>query len=157
MVDFLVSYGWIIWLALVLIFLTLEMFTLDFTFLMISVGSVAGLAASLFGAAWFIQILLAAALSALLIFTIRPSLLRRLSRGADPTLSNLAALIGLGGAVVSPLSRTTGQVKLGNGETWTAKLSPAVSPREIGLGERVVVVAIEGATAFVVPEERTAQ
>lgn len=157
MLDFMVSYGWIIWLALVLVFLTLEMFTLDFTFLMISIGSVAGLAAALFGAEWYIQILLAAALSALLIFTIRPSLLRRLRRGADPALSNLAALIGLGGAVVAPLSANGGQVKLGNGETWTARLSPAVSSREIGLGERVVVVAIEGATAFVVSEERTAE
>ena len=157
MVEFLVSYGWIIWIALVLLFLTLEMFTLDFTFLMISLGSVLGLAVALFGADWYVQILVAAIGSALLIFTLRPPLLKRLRRGADPAKSNIPALIGLGGAVVAPLSVNAGQVKLANGDTWTARLSPAVSSRDIGLGEPVVVVAIEGATAFVVPQERTAQ
>ena len=157
MVDFLLSFGWIIWVALVLLFLTLEMFTLDFTFLMISLGSVLGLAIALFGADWYVQILVAAVGSALLIFTIRPPLLRRLRRGGDPARSNMSALIGQGGAVVAPLSADGGQVKLANGDTWTARLSPAVSTREIAIGESVVVVAIEGATAFVVPEERTAQ
>jgi len=157
MVDFLLSYGWIIWVVLVLLFLTLEMFTLDFTFLMISLGSVLGLAIALFGADWYVQILIAAIGSALLIFTLRPPLLKRLRRGGDTARSNIPALIGQLGAVVVTLSANAGQVKLANGDTWTARLSPAVSNREIGLGEAVVVVAIEGATAFVVPEERTAQ
>jgi membrane protein implicated in regulation of membrane protease activity len=44
-------------------------------------------------------------------------------------------------------------VKLANGETWTARLSGA--DRTLVEGERVVVTAIEGATAVVVPAERT--
>ncbi|WP_236720236.1 NfeD family protein [Rathayibacter sp. VKM Ac-2630] len=48
-----------------------------------------------------------------------------------------------------------GQVKLANGETWTARLSPLVESRPLGLGERVVVTAIDGATAVVVPAERS--
>ncbi len=156
MIDFFVSYGWILWLALVLLFLTIEMFTLDFTFLMIGIGSVAGLLASLATTPLFVQILLAAAVSALLIFTLRPPLLRKLRGKADLTPSNVEGLIGLGGHVTAALSADGGQAKFSNGDTWTAKLSPAVPPQELGVGERVVIVEIEGATALVVPEERTA-
>lgn len=161
MIDFFVSYGWILWLALVLLFLTIEMFTLDFTFLMIGLGSVAGLLSSLAGLPLFVQVLLAAAVSALLIFTLRPPLLRKLRGNADPTQSNVEALIGLDGHVTSALSADGGQAKFSNGDTWTAKLSPTVSATaaltELGVGTRVVIVEIEGATALVVPEERTAQ
>ena len=157
MIEFIVSYGWIFWLALVLLFLTIEMFTLDFTFLMIGLGSVGGLLSSLAAVPWFVQVLIAAAVSTLLIFTLRPPLLRRLRRNADPTQSNVAALIGLEGMVISTVSHDGGQAKFANGETWTVKLSPAVPPQELGISERVVIVEIEGATALVAPEERTAQ
>lgn len=157
MMEFLMSYSWIIWLALVLIFLTVEMFTLDFTFLMIGIGSGGGLIASLFGAPWYVQFLLAAAVSALLIFSLRPPLLRRLRRKGDPTLSNIEGLMGLDGVVVTVVSPDGGQVKLGNGETWTAKLDSTVAVDNLGIGQRVVVVQIEGATALVAPQERTTQ
>ena len=157
MIEFVVSYGWIFWLAVVLAFLTIEMFTLDFTFLMVGIGSIVGLLTSLAGVPWYVQVLLAAAASALLIFTLRPPLLRRLRGNADPTQSNVAALIGLGGAVVDTLTADGGQVKFENGETWTAKLSRTGPLQEVAIGERVVIVEIEGATALVAPEERTAQ
>lgn len=46
-------------------------------------------------------------------------------------------------------------MKLSNGETWTVRLSSLVEDRALGVGERVVVTAIEGATAVVVPAERS--
>ena len=52
-----IQFAWIVWLALALIFVVVEVFTLDFTFLMLAVGSVGGLLASLFGAEWWVQIL----------------------------------------------------------------------------------------------------
>ncbi|MFT6535111.1 MAG: hypothetical protein ACJAS7_001157 [Alpinimonas sp.] len=156
MIDFFVSYGWVLWLAIVLVFLSVEMFTLDFTFLMIGVGSVAGLLSSLVGMPWFVQVLIAAAVSALLIFTLRPPLLKKLRRNADPTQSNMAALIGLAGTVVVKLSAEGGQAKFANGDTWTTKLSPDVQLQNLGVGSRVVIADIEGATAIVVPEERIA-
>lgn len=157
MIDFFVSHGWILWLALVLLFLTIEMFTLDFTFVMISFGSVAGLLSSLAGLPWFVQVLLAAIVSALLIFTLRPPLLRKLRGKADLTPSNVERLIGLSGHVTATLSADGGQAKFSNGDTWTAKLSPAALLSELGVGESVVIVKIEGATALVVPEGRTTQ
>src|SRR6478609_5308674 len=150
------SFAWIVWLVLILIFVVIEMLTLDLVFLMIALGSLGGLVSGAFGAPWWVQLLIAAALSVVLIFFIRPPLLRALRRGADPAKSNVAALIGMGGVVVSTVSRTTGQVKLAIGETWTARLAEpaptlAPGPQELVPGEHVVVVSIEGATAVVAP------
>ncbi len=148
----LTSYAWIVWLVLILVFVIVEMLTLDFVFLMIAVGSLGGLLSGLLGAPWWLQLIIAAALSVLLLFFLRPPLLHRLKRGADPAKSNVEALIGMGGTVVSTVSRTAGQVKLAVGETWTARLAPAASgPAELVPGEHVVVVSIEGATAVVAP------
>jgi len=154
--DFLTSYGWIIWLALILIFGIIEVTTLEFTFLMLAVGSLGGLLSGLLGLPWWAQIIVAAILSVLLLFAVRPALLRTLKRGADPALSNVEALLGLAGVVTNDFSGNANHVKLANGETWTAKLSSLLEDRPLVEGERVIVTAIEGATAVVVPAERTA-
>ena len=146
------SFAWIVWLVLILIFVIIEMLTFDFVFLMIAIGSLGGLLSGLFGAPWWLQLIIAAILSILLIFFIRPPLLHALKRGGDPAKSNVDRLIGMGGIVVSTVTRTTGLVKLQVGETWTARLATASgTPPELVPGEHVVVVSIEGATAVVAP------
>jgi membrane protein implicated in regulation of membrane protease activity len=147
------SFAWIVWLVLILVFIIIEMLSLDFVFLMLAIGSVGGLVSGLFGAPWWLQLIIAAVLSVALIFFIRPPLLHRLKRGGDPAKSNVDALIGMSGTVVSTVSRTSGLVKLAVGETWTSRLAPdrGSVPAELVPGEHVVVVAIEGATAVVTP------
>jgi membrane protein implicated in regulation of membrane protease activity len=144
------QFAWIGWIALIAIFLVVEMLTLDFVFLMLGIGGVAGLVADLFGAPIWLQVVVAALLAALLIFVLRPPLLHALHRGEDPTPSNVAALIGQAGLVVSTVSRVGGQVKLSNGETWTAR-SDAGS--DLAPGTHIRVTRIDGATAYVLPEE----
>jgi len=153
--DVITSYAWIGWLVLILIFIIIEMLVLEFTFLMIAVGSLGGLISGLFGVPWWGQLLIAAALSVLLLFFLKPPLLRVLKRGADPAKSNVDALLGSFGTVVLTLSEDDGQVKLSNGETWTARFSPASAVRTLKPGERVLVTAIDGSTAIVIPAERT--
>lgn len=155
MTEFLASYAWIVWAALILIFLIVEMFTLEFTFLMLAIGSVGGLVAQLVGAPWYLQILIAGVLSVLLIFTIRPPLLRALRRGGDPFKTNVAALIGVEGTVTQTIADGIGQVKLTNGDQWTAKLSPDSAAVSALVGDRVIVTAIDGATAVVISAERS--
>ena len=155
-IDFLVNYAWVIWLALILIFLVIEIFTLDFTFLMLAVGSVGGLVTSLLGVPFWAQVIIVAVLAVLLIFAVRPPLLRRLRHGEDPTLSNLDALIGMSGTVAADFTDGAGHVKLANGETWTARLSHISEGARIEAGSRVSVISIEGATAVVAPVERIA-
>jgi membrane protein implicated in regulation of membrane protease activity len=150
----LTQYLWIAWVVFILVAVIIELVTLEFTFLMIAAGSVGGLGANLLGAPWWLQIAIAAVLSVLLILLIRPLLLRRLRRGEDTTPSNIDALLGLTGRVVIALGDDLGQVKLANGETWTSRLSPLTVHRPVAVGESVVVTAIEGSTAIVVPVER---
>jgi membrane protein implicated in regulation of membrane protease activity len=154
---FLGNYAWIVWLVVILVFIIIEMASLELTFLMLAIGSVGGLLAGLLGAPWWLQLVVAAALSIALLLGIKPPLLRALRKGADPTPSNIDALLGLHGRVISSIGETGGQVRLANGETWTARLSSVTAQRVVEPGERVLVTAIEGATAVVVPEERNAQ
>ena len=151
--DFLVTYSWIVWIALILIFGIIELTTLEFTFLMLAIGSFGGLLSGFAGVPWWVQIIIAAVLSVLLLFALRPALLRRLKKGGDPALSNVDALIGLRGTVTTDYSGNANHVKLANGETWTARL--ANPDHSLAEGEKVVVIQIEGATAVVVPAERT--
>lgn len=141
------QFAWIGWIALIAIFLVIEMLTLDFTFLMLGIGGLAGLIADLFGAEIWLQVIIAAVVAVLLIFILRPPLLRRLRRGEDPTPSNVAALIGMPGLVLSTVSRLGGLVKLDNGETWTART--ADDEASFPPSTHVRVARIEGATAFV--------
>jgi membrane protein implicated in regulation of membrane protease activity len=150
MVD-LTQYLWIMWLILIFVCVTIELLTLEFTFLMIAFGAVAGLGADLLGWEWWVQFLTAAAVSVLLILLIRPILLRYMRRGEDPTPSNIAALDGMPGRVVSSVTATGGLVKLANGETWSARLTPDSAPDSIGAGATVQVVLVDGATVIVAP------
>lgn len=143
------SYAWIGWLVLILVFVIIEMLTVDLIFVMIAVGSLGGLIAELVGAPWWLQLPIAAAVSLLLIFTLRPPLLRALRRGGDPAKTNIPALIGMKATVLSTVTAEAGLVKLAVGETWSARTAPG--SRALQPGDQAVVVSIEGATAFVEP------
>jgi len=146
-----VAYAWIVWSALILLFIIIEVFTLDATFLMIALGSVGGLVSSFFAVPVWGQITIAAVLAVLLIFGVRPPLLRKLRKGGDPTLSNIDALLGSSGTVASEFVDGTGYVKLANGETWTSRALATAASAALHPGDRVVVVSIDGATAVVEP------
>lgn len=148
--DVLTSWAWVFWLALILVFLVIEVLSLSFVFLMLAVGSLGGLIAGLLGAQWWVEFIVAAILSLLLLFFVRPPLLRLTHRGADPARSNIDALLGTSGIVVIAFHEGRGQVKLANGETWTARL-PHDQTDPLEEGDRVQVDSIDGATAVVSP------
>ncbi|WP_203579371.1 NfeD family protein [Microbacterium hibisci] len=139
------QWAWIGWLVLILVFLVIEMLTLDFTFLMLSIGGLAGLVTDLLGAPIWLQVIVAAGVAAILVLLLRPPLLRRLRRGEDPTPSNVDALIGIGGTVVFSTGAHSGQVKLANGDVWTARAESG----ELEPGAHIRVARIDGATAVV--------
>src|ERR1700712_4707943 len=140
--DFIQTYAWIFWLALILVFVIIEVLTVDFTFLMLAIGSLGGLILGLFGPPWGYQVVVAGVLSILLLFTVRPPLLRVLKRGGDHTKSNVEALMGLSGTVIADFNGNPSNVKLANGETWTAKLA-GHADGSLHEGDRVVVTAID--------------
>lgn len=152
--EFLTTYGWIFWVSLILVFVIVEVATVDFTFLMLAIGSLGGLVAGLLSAPLWAQILIAGILSLILLFVLRPALQRALGKSGNAAPTNVAALLGLGGTVTTDFVDGNGFVKLTNGETWTARLSLGMRDRPVGTGEKVLVTAIEGATAVVTPVER---
>lgn len=153
----LTSFIWIFWIVLILVFAIIEISTLEFTFLMLAGGSLGGLVSGLFGLPWWGQFIVALVLALLLLFAVRPPLLRALGRGGDPARSNVDALLGMSGVVTNDFSGNASHVKLSNGDTWTARLSNQTGDRILVEGEKITVTAIEGATAVVVPAERTAE
>lgn len=155
--DVITSWAWVFWLALILVFIIIEVNTLEFTFLMLAIGSVGGLVAGLLGAQWWVQFIVVAVLSLALVLFVRPPLLRALRKGGDPTLSNVEALIGLGGVVVVDFRDGAGQVKLANGDIWTARVVDGGTEPRLDEGARVAVTAIDGATAVVVPVQRSTE
>lgn len=144
------AYTWVLWLALILVFVVIEMMTVDFTFLMLAVGSLGGLILALLGTPFALQIVVACLVAALLLLAVRPPLLRRLRRGEDHTPSNMDAVRTMRGIAVKSVTARTGLVRLSNGETWTARSD---SEMTIDPGEQVQVRRVDGATVVVVPVE----
>ena len=149
--DIVTTWSWVFWLALILVFIVVEVLSLSFVFLMLAVGSLGGLVAGLIGAPWWVQIIVAGALSLILLFVVRPPLLHVMKRGSDGARSNLDALLGLAGTVVVAFDDGRGQVKLANGETWTSRLTDGSGETALAEGEKVIVTSIDGATAVVTP------
>ncbi|HEV7741376.1 MAG TPA: NfeD family protein [Pseudolysinimonas sp.] len=149
--DIVTTWSWVFWLAIILIFIVVEVLSLSFVFLMLAVGGLGGLIAGLLGAPWWVQIIVAAVLSLILLFLVRPPLLHAMRRGSDPARSNVDALLGIRGTVVSSFDDGRGQVKLANGETWTSRLAAGTAETTLAEGEKVVVTSIDGATAVVTP------
>ncbi|HEX4402181.1 MAG TPA: NfeD family protein [Galbitalea sp.] len=152
--DFIQTYAWIFWLVLILIFVILEVITIDFISLMLAVGSVGGLIISLFSLPIWLQVVVAAVIALLLLFTVRPPLKRALGRGSDHARTLVDALMGMKGVVTVDFNGKPNIVKLANGETWTAERAHTTEP-ELKEGDQVVVTAINGSTAIVEPAERT--
>lgn len=147
-VELVENWAWIGWLVLIALFLVIEMLTLDFTFLMLSFGSTVGLVTDLAGLPVWVQVIVAAVAAAAFILFLRPPLLRRLRRGEDPTKSNVDALLDLRGIALQDVTQISGQVKLSNGDTWTARSGSGIA---IPQGSPVAITAINGATAIVRP------
>jgi membrane protein implicated in regulation of membrane protease activity len=148
----LLAYTWLLWLVIVVAAVVLELLTLNLVFLMIAAGSlVGGLGTWLIGWPWPLQVVAAAALSAVLVFGIRPLLYRALVQGRPRELTNVDALAGMTARATVPFVDGSGYARLANGETWTARLDEPHEHAEVGIGARLTVVGIDGATALVAP------
>ena len=139
---------WLVWLGIAIAFAVVEVFTLDLLFAMLAVGSLAGMIVELADGPVWLQIVVAAVVAILLVFTLRPPLLRLLRRGGSKVRHNIDAIEGLHGVVETAPADGPATAKLENGETWTARprANTPLSP-----GDRVTVVRVVGATVEVEP------
>lgn len=125
-----------------------ELFTLDLTFAMLAGGALVAGGVALTGAPLWVTILTFAVVSGLLFFVLRPVLMRRFRTETPTRATNAAAYVGRTGRAIDEVTEASGRIKF-NGEVWTART------REGSVPESAVVrvIAIEGATAIVAPEE----
>ena len=139
----------IIWLAVMLISVSIELGTVSLTSLWFACGALVAMIASLLHAPLALQVVLFLSVSVALLFLLRPVVKKYL----NPRLvrTNVDAVIGTEGIVTAQVDnlKATGSVKLGALE-WSAR---STSGEVIEPGTRVKVDRIEGVKAYVTPAE----
>ena len=139
----------IIWLVLMIVFICAESATVSMTSLWFALGALVAMIASLLGAQLWLQVCLFVAVSAVLLWLLRPVAKKYFT----PMLvrTNVDAIIGTEGIVTAQINNlnAVGTVKL-SGLEWSARSS---SGDPIAPGTRVKVDRIEGVKAYVTPVE----
>jgi membrane protein implicated in regulation of membrane protease activity len=135
------------WGALAAVLAVVELFGLELTAGMLAVGALGGLLTAVLGAPVLLQVVVAVAVSTLLLGAVRPVARRHL---AVPGLANDpgAALVGRSAVVVQEVRDGAGQVRV-HGELWSAR--PALPGSVLPAGSSVWVGAVTGATLSVHP------
>lgn len=137
----------IIWLVLMVVFLLVEAATVGMVSLWFAAGALAAMVTALLGGQLWLQTVVFAVVSALLLMALRPMAKKHFTPKLTPT--NVDSVIGKEGIVTAPIDNVaaTGTVKLGAME-WSARSTDG-SP--IPVGEQVRVDKVEGVKVFVTP------
>ncbi len=138
--------SWLAWVGLALVLGAIEAASVDFVFLMLAGGALAGAAAAAVGAPFAAQVIAAVGVAVALLLMVRPMVQSRFMVPEGHGDIGAVAQVGRTALVLSTVTEHDGRVKLG-GETWSARTAPdtaACLP-----GQEVRVVSIEGATAIV--------
>ena len=133
------------WLLAALVLLGVEVLSLDLLFASFALGALIASIAAALGAPVIWQVVIAAGVAIVTLFSLRPLALKFLHRG-EPAVTNVEALIGIGALVVERVDGHNGRVKLG-GEVWSARTAQREDTFEPGTN--LTVVRIDGATAIV--------
>ena len=136
----------IVWLAVLIILVVIEIFTLGLTTIWFAGGAlVAILVAALGGPVW-LQVLTAAVVSAVLLFFTRPVAMKYFNRDREKT--NAESLVGRQAIVISEINNLQGigQITV-NGMEWTAR--SIVDGQTIEPGEVVIIRGINGVKLLV--------
>lgn len=143
----------IVWLVLMVGFLTVESSTVAMVSIWFAVGALAALVLSLLNAQLWVQVVVFLAVSCVLLALLRPLARKYLTPKLVKT--NVDSLIGATGLVTQAIDNigASGQVKLG-AMYWTAR---SVSGQPIPEGTYIRVERIEGVKAFVTPAEVSAE
>jgi membrane protein implicated in regulation of membrane protease activity len=141
----LVSPRWI-WAALVIIFTLIEIFTSELYTIWFAISALIMAFVSALNIPFHYQILIFLAISAALLFSTRPLVIKKFRSKIEKT--NVDSLVGMHALVTKKIGEfNTGEVKL-NGQFWTAR---SESDSEIQEGIKCEVVRIEGVQAIVRP------
>jgi membrane protein implicated in regulation of membrane protease activity len=147
--DWLGDNAWAIWLSLAFLLSIAEIMSLDLVLIMLAVGALAGAGvATVAPSSWWLQILVAAAVSITMLLVLRPTLLAKV-RNMPGYRSSAAKMVGSSGVAVSQIDKSGGEIKV-DGQSWTAR--PYSSDVVIEQGTEIEVYEIDGAIAVVYPK-----
>lgn len=137
--------AWVWWVILAAVLGAVEVFTLDFVFIMLAGGALtaAGVAAADGNVPLQIAVAVVVALAGL--GGLRPIAMRHL-RSTPEIRTGTAALVGQQALVLEDVGPHAGRVKL-NGEVWSARSYDGAST--FAAGQMIDVLKIDGATALV--------
>lgn len=137
----------ILWIILAVAFLAIEFGTVTLISLWFVVGALAAMAAALLGAKLWLQVLIFALVSLVMLLLLRPFLKKFVNPYKVPT--NVDAMIGREALVTEEIDNLlgVGVVRIG-GVLWTAR---SASGAHIPAGTVVTVKAVEGVKALVTP------
>ena len=133
------------WVAVAVVMAVAEAATVQLVSLWFIAGAVAAIVATLLGAPIWLQVVLFAAVSGLLLILLRPLLRRQQAKHVVRT--NIDALSGKHAVVTERIDNlhATGRVKL-DGNDWTAR---SVDDTVIEPGTEVVIRSVEGVKTLV--------
>jgi len=147
--DWLGDNAWAIWLSLAFLLAVAEILSLDLVLIFLAVGALAGAGVALLAPGlWWLQILVAIAVSFSMLLLLRPSLMAKV-RNMPGYRSSAAKMVGSSGVAMSEISRSGGEIKV-DGQSWTAR--PYAPDLVIEPGTEIEVYEIDGAIAVVYPK-----
>lgn len=134
--------AWHLWIIAGFILLIVEVFTPAFVMAVFGLACFFAAPFAGYGCSLTLQLIVFGVVSAVLMFSIRPLVLKGLCRSASPYKSNVDALAGQTGCVIEAIhpATKTGRVKIG-GEDWRAV---TVDESDIEAGQKVLIKGIEG-------------
>ena len=140
--------SWILWLALMIVFLLVEANSVSLVSIWFAVGSFGALVADLLNAPVWAEILIFFVISSALLAALRPFVKKFIKPKIIAT--NADSVIGSKGYVTEDIDNLSarGQVKLG-GMFWSAR---STSGQPICTDTKITVDRIEGVKVFVSPE-----
>lgn len=151
---------WLWWVGAALVLGVIETLTVDLTFLMFAGGALGGAAAAAAGAPFWVQVVVFAVVSTLLLVAVRPWAKRHLEATTPEMRTNAEALVGREATALTAVDLRGGRIRLG-GEEWSASLaapaggaaagSPAPAASRVEPGAALRVTDIDGAIAVVEP------
>ena len=147
--DWLGENSWAIWLSLAFLLAIAEIMSLDLVLIMLAVGALAGAAVAVVAPTlWWLQILVAAGISVMMLLLLRPTLLAKV-RNMPGYRSSADKMVGSSGMAISQIDKSGGEIKV-DGQSWSAR--PYSSDVVIEQGTEIEVYEIDGVIAVVYPK-----
>ena len=139
------------WILAIIIFLILEVATVNLVTIFFAVGAVFGLLTSIFTDSITIQFLVFFLVSILALIATRPLVKKYLQpKFVKTNYDQVLGKVGVVTSIITPLE--LGEVKV-DGKKWAAKANKIADGENIQVGEKVKILRIEGVKLIVEREE----